>query len=159
MLVLDPKTRNMDRPVKTIPFRKGVDAIAVMSQTLHPELRAAAEETLSKLTSGRQELTIAAYAKVSAADKIYLDAVDAWEAGKTPANAVLVAKAQQVLAKAEDEYRQAMYPHRAIKELVLLRSDVDYRTKDTRVLPYLTELETYRTTTSKDRVITVADKA
>jgi len=162
MLVLDPKTRDVSKPVKTIPFRRGLDAFRVLAQPsmYGEELRAAALEKTDAIVSARQDAINVGYKAVVEADQHYLEAVDNWEAAKTVANALAVTEAQKVLAKAEEGYRGAMYPHRDIKELNLLRKDVDYRTKDERALPYETMIETYETTKAIERVLPiVTDKA
>jgi hypothetical protein len=162
MLVLDPKTRDITKPVKTIPFRKGLDAFRVLSQPsmYGEELRVAALEKTDTIVAARQEAINAGYTAVVEADQHYLETIDKWEAAKTVANALAVAETQKTLMMAEEGYRKAMYPHRKIEELNLLRKDVDYRTKDERALPYVTALETYDTTTSIERVLPiVADKA
>jgi hypothetical protein len=162
MLVLDPKTRDVSKPVKTIPFRRGIDAFRVLAQPsmYGEELRATALEKTDTIIAARQDALNVRYTAVVEADQHYLEAVDKWEAAKTVANALSVAETQKTLAKSEEEYRKTLYPHRDIKELSLLRKDVDYRTKDDRALPFLTALETYDTTTSVERVLPiVADKA
>jgi hypothetical protein len=160
MLVLDPKTLDSSKPLKTIPFRKGLDAFRVMTLSTEHELRAAATEKLAEQKAERQEHVDAAYAKVIEADQLYLQAVDSWEADKTALGARAVAEAQQILSKAEEVYRRAMYPHRSIHMLTLARREVDYKTKDDRMLPFEVALETYGTTTSVERILPiVADKA
>lgn len=162
MLVLDPKDRDITKPVKTIPFKRGVDAYGVLTRPSFygEELRVLAAEKLSGLVTDRQGAVDAAYAAVIAADQKYVEAIDAWEADKTSAKALVVAETQQQLAKSEETYRKTMYPHREIHTIELARKDVDYRTKDDRMLPYEVCLETYDTTTVVERAVPiVADKA
>jgi len=162
MLVLDPKTRDVSKPVKTIPFRRGIDAFRVLAQPsmYGEELRVAALEKTDAIVASRQDAINVGYTAVIEADQHYLEAVDKWEAAKTVANALAVAATQKSLAGTEETYRKALYPHRKIEELSLLRKDVDYRTKDDRALPFMTALETYDTSTSVERVLPiVTDKA
>jgi hypothetical protein len=162
MMVLDQKTKDPKAPVKTIPFKKGIDAFTVLAQPLHPHfepLRAAALEKMDELNTLRQGAVDTAYAAVVAADKQYIEAVDAWEAEKNPMHSMAVVEASTVLAKAEEEYRKAMYPHRKLDTLSLLRNQVDYRTKDERAYPFQTVLEVYNTTTAVERSVPILDKA
>lgn len=153
MMVLDPKTRDMAAPVKTIPFKRGIDAAAVLAQPSFygDELRVQAESRIADLSV--LEASSKAYSAVSSADKEYLDAVDAWTTEKTKDKVLKVAEKQLLLAKAEEDYRKSVYPHRKIDSIVLQRKDVDYKTKDERELPYEVHLLRNVTTTAAERGI------
>ena len=157
LLVLDPTTMDVTKPIKTIPYTKGIDAINVLSQDLHPELRVVAEEKLDTLALDRQQKAAAAYAVFLETERKYLEAVDTWETHKSPIAAQAVAGFTRELEAADKAYRSALYPHRRIAYMGVQRKELDYRTKDDRHTMIF--LEKYDTTTPVERVITVADKA
>jgi len=147
-LVLDPVQSKSDyagalaAPAKIIPSTKAIDAYAAEK---YPQLRAAADSTLTDAQEERQKQMSAAIIAVNDAETDLLKATLAWKTSDAKERGVLaleVAKATKAMENAEATLNAAKYPVRYIKaETGLLRKDLDYATHDPRKL----HSELYRT--------------
>ena len=162
MLVLDPANLSA-KPVKTIEPAKGDDYISLLvSSTITPERREAAEAARNAIEEKRQESLKEARSVFLGAEQDLLVAMDAWSVADTGVArteaANQVGHFTKVMEEAERALRSATYPHRYVTfDEGLPRKIMNWDSRDER------KVNIYRlvneTTTPKDRTVIVADTA
>jgi hypothetical protein len=168
-LVLDPSLvatdpeRARNNPAKTIGHMRGVDYIDVLRDPdVSPELRASAH---ARLESNRTEIAVRvddARATYLTTERELLDAVDAWKAAPNEAvrteTAMRVGVLSRNLESADAAMRHAAYPHRFIKTHVFLaRKDVDYTSRDDRMIKHALQTLVNEATDPASRSVATAE--
>ncbi len=143
LLVLNPANMDLENPAKEIPFTKAVDAIAYLATGENSNIRAQAATRMATIASERATAIQVLNTTIRQKQRELLDVHRSWvmatasqnqDSATAVAAATAAAALQRELADLDRLRQETRYPHRFIQSRQIARMDLDYETKDERIM-------------------------